>query len=195
MQNKNEFTPKESLQLIQSMIDKTRNKFSDSSFYFLFWGWLVFACCIGQFILKVFLHYPYHFIVWFTMPLGGIITGIYGSRQAKKERVKTFINEASNYLWMALGCAFIALIIINSTTTTAWENAFTYYIILYAIGTFVTGKLIKFKPLVIGGILNFILAIICSKLSFDYQLLMGAAAILISYIIPGHLLRKQYQHQ
>jgi hypothetical protein len=39
------------------------------------------------------------------------------------------------------------------------------------------------------------LPIICSRFSFDHQLLVAAAAILISYIIPGHLLRKQYQHQ
>jgi len=84
------------------------------------------------------------------------------------------------------------LVIVNITGS-YWENAFTYYILLYAIGTYVTGKFIKFKPLVIGGGINFLLAIICSRLSFDYQILMGATAILISYIIPGHLLRKQYK--
>ncbi|HEX3024813.1 MAG TPA: hypothetical protein VHP12_06350, partial [Chitinophagaceae bacterium] len=63
------------------------------------------------------------------------------------------------------------------------------------IGTFVSGGLIKFRPLIIGGIINFILAVVCSRFSFDHQLLFAAAAILISYIIPGYLLRKQYQHQ
>lgn len=195
MQNEKEFSPQESLELIQSMIDKTKNKFSDNSFYFLFWGWLVFAACISQFVLKVYFNYPYHFIVWWTMPIGGIITAFYGRQQARKEKVKTFVDEATDYLWMAIAFAFIALVIINSTSPNAWESAFTYYILLYAIGTFTTGRLIKFRPLVIGGVINFVLAIICTKLSFDYQLLLGALAILISYIIPGHLLRKQYQHR
>ena len=194
MPNEKEFTPQESLLLIQSMIDKTKNKFSDSSFYFLFWGWLVFAACICQFILKVYFNYPYHYAVWWTMPIAGVITGIYGSRQARKEKVKTFVDEAADYLWIAIACSFVVLVIVNSASVASWENAFTYYILLYAIGTFVTGKLIKFKPLIIGGSINFVLAIVCSRLSFDYQLLLGAAAILISYIIPGHLLRKQYQH-
>ncbi len=194
MQNEKEFTAEESLMLIQSMIDKTKNKFSDSSFYFLFWGWLVFAACITQFILKVYFNYPYHYAVWWTMPIGGVITGIYGSRQARKEKVKTFVDEATDYLWIAIAFSFIVLVIVNSASVANWQNAFTYYILLYAIGTFVTGRLIKFKPLIIGGSINFVLAIVCSRLSFDYQLLLGAAAILISYIIPGHLLRKQYQH-
>ena len=92
------------------------------------------------------------------------------------------------------GSSVSSTVIVNSASVASWENAFTYYILLYAIGTFVTGKLIKFKPLIIGGSINFVLAIVCSRLPFDYQLLLGAAAILISYIIPGHLLRKQYQH-
>ena len=180
--------------LIQSMIDKTKNKFSDSSFYFLFWGWLVFVACISQFVLKVYFNYPYHYAVWWTMPIAGVITGIYGSRQARKEKVKTFVDEATDYLWIAIAFSFVVLVIVNSASVASWQNAFTYYILLYAIGTFVTGRLIKFKPLIIGGSINFVLAIVCSRLPFDYQLLLGAAAILISYIIPGHLLRKQYQH-
>lgn len=194
MQNKNEFTPEESLQLIQSMIDKTKNRYSDNSFYFLFWGWLVFACCIVEFILKVWLQYPYHYFVWFSMPAGAVVSVIYGARTAKKERVKTFIDDATDYLWIALSVAFFAVAFINGLSASI-TNPFSYYILLYAIGTFVTGGLIKFKPLIIGGSINFFLAVICSRFSFDHQLLVAATAILISYIIPGHLLRKQYQHQ
>ncbi|MEN9686504.1 MAG: hypothetical protein RLZZ28_2290, partial [Bacteroidota bacterium] len=57
------------------------------------------------------------------------------------------------------------------------------------------GRLIHFRPLIIGGLINFGLAAISVKFSFDYQLLIGAIAILISYIIPGHLLRIHYQKQ
>lgn len=195
MNNEKELTPQESLRLIQSMIDKTKGNFSDNSFYFLFWGWLVFLAAIAQFILKAGLQYPYHYIVWWSMPVGGIVSFIYGSSQAKKERVKTFVNEATDYLWLAIALAFVALIFINIGAAN-WQNVFSYYILLYAIGTFVTGKLIKFKPLVIGGAFNFALAIICVKFPYDYQLLIGALAILTSYIIPGHLLRMRYhKHQ
>lgn len=195
MNNEKELSPQESLQLIQSMIDKTKGNFSDNSFYFLFWGWLVFVVCIVEFVLKVGFTYPYHYAVWWTMPIGGIISVIYGSTQAKNEKVKTFVGEATNYLWIAIGFSFIALIIINISSA-GWQNAFAYYILLYAIGTFVTGKLIRFNPLVWGGIFNFILAIICVRFSYDTQLLIGALAILTSYIIPGHLLRmRYYKHQ
>ncbi len=192
--NEKEFSPQESLQLIHSMISKTKNSVADDSFYFLFWGWLVFGCCIAQYILKVYLLYPNHYIVWWLMPVGGIISGIYGSRQSKKQQVKSFVEEAVAYVWLSLAISFIVLIIISMTANT-WQTAFTYYILLYGIGTFVTGSLIRFRPLVIGGIINFILAAVCVRFSYDNQLLIAAIALVTSYIIPGHLLRMKYKKQ
>jgi hypothetical protein len=190
-----ELSPQESLDLIKSMISKTKDSVADDSFYFLLWGWLVFGCCMLEFILKVYFQYPYHYAVWWSMPLAGIISGMYGARQSKVRRVKSFIEEALNYLWIAIAASFIVLVIINILNGQAWQTAFTYYILLYAIGTFVSGSLLRFKPLIIGGLINFILAAVSIKLSYDNQLLIGGFAILISYIIPGHLLRIRHQKQ
>jgi hypothetical protein len=46
--NEKELSPQESIELIQTMINKTKGVVADDSFYFLLWGWLVFACCLGQ---------------------------------------------------------------------------------------------------------------------------------------------------
>lgn len=188
-----QFSPEESIDLIRNMISKTKDSVADDSFYFLLWGWLVFGCCISSFILKVYLRYPDHFIVWWLMPAGGIVSWIYGSKQAKKKKVKSFVDEALDYLWIAVGLAFFALVIINAVNGQNWQTAFTYYILLYAIGTFVSGSLIRFKPLVYGAMVNFVLAVVSVRYSYDYQLLIGALAIFTSYIIPGHLLRAKYQ--
>ena len=70
-------------------------------------------------------------------------------------------------------------------------NAYPFFILFYGLGTFVSGRVLKFRPLVIGGIFNWALAIISVYVHFDYQLLIAAAAILTSYIIPGYLLRSK----
>jgi hypothetical protein len=194
MEDTNELSPQESLHLIQTMINKTKVSVAADSFYFLLWGWLVFGCCAVEYFLKVYLAYPNHYIVWWLMPIGGVISSIYGARQAKKQKVKSFIEEALDYLWIAIAISFITLVVINIFGN-GWPTAFTYYILLYAIGTFITGKLIQFQPLVIGGLLNFIFAAISIRLDYDHQLLLGAVAILTSYIIPGHLLRKKYSQK
>jgi predicted PurR-regulated permease PerM len=49
--------------------------------------------------------------------------------------------------------------------------------------------------LIIGGLICFPLAVITAYLDFDYRIIMLGIAILISYIIPGHLLRAKYRKQ
>jgi hypothetical protein len=190
-----ELSPQESLDLIQSMINKTKGAVADDSFHFLLWGWLVFGCCLAGYVLKVYVHYPNHFIVWWLMPVGGVISAWYGAKQSKTQRVKSFLDEALAFLWIAIALSFIALVAVNMIGGGLWQTAFTYYILLYAIGTFVSGSLLRFKPLIYGGLINFVLCVVSVKFTYDNQLLIGSLAILISYIIPGHLLRRKYQKQ
>ncbi|NCI45484.1 hypothetical protein [Sediminibacterium soli] len=190
-----EFSPQQSLDLIRSMISHTRGAVVNNSFYFLLWGWLVFGCSVGQYLLKTYTAYPFHYMVWWLMPVGGLISAVYGSRQSKKTRVRSFVGDAISYLWIAIALAFIVLLLVNIMREKGWQVAFTYYILMYAIGTFVTGKLIEFKPLVIGGLINFVLAVVSVKFAYDEQLLIGAVAILVSYIIPGYLLRSKARRQ
>jgi hypothetical protein len=190
-----ELSPSESLALIQSMINNTKGEVAHDSFHFLLWGWLVFGCCLLEVFLKSYIHTPYHYTVWWLMPVGAVISGVYGARQSRKTRVRTFVDESLKFLWIAIAFSFVVLLFINSLSPVRiWETAFTYYILLYGIGTFVSGGLLQFRPLMIGGLINFVLAIVSSRFSFDYQLLIAALAIFCSYIVPGHLLRTRH-HQ
>ncbi len=194
MDNKeNEFSPQESLRLISSMIETTKNSMSDSSVYFLLWGWGVLVICVAQYCLKVIIKYPNDAIVWLAIPVILIVHIFLVIKKRRKEKVKTFIGEANAYLWTAIGLSFFVLIFIFSKT--GWRNCVSVYIIMYAIGTYVSGCLIKFRPLIIGGLICFLLAAIAVFLSDDSQIIMLALAILVSYIIPGHLLRIKYGKQ
>ena len=174
------------------MIDNAKNDVGDNSFYFLFWGWITFVACMLQYGLHL-LHSPYHYYVWFLMPLGGILTGIYGTRQRKKQRTKTIVKQALTDLWSGLGLAFLVVIFINIKT--GWQNAFLGYILLYAIGTFISGRILRFRPLIIGGLINFGLVIVACFFTYFEQGLISGVAILISYIIPGHMLRAHYKNR
>ena len=77
-------------------------------------------------------------------------------------------------------------------TKLGWDTVvFPFFIMMYGLGTFVSGNMIHFKPLIIGGLIAWALAIGATFVSYDYQMLFGAMAILISYIIPAHLLRRR----
>jgi len=182
------FSPKESLQLIQSMIDKTKQNISDKGIYFLIWGWLTFIACTGQFILKHIMDYPKHYYVWWLTIVGIVLTIYYASRERKRAQVKTYVGESMRYLWIGMGMAYFVLSLILAKM--GYDiMVFPFYIMLYGLGTFISGCIIKFKPLIFGGITALILAVVSTYTTYDYQMLFGAGAILVSYIIPAYILR------
>jgi hypothetical protein len=186
------FSPQQSLQLIDNMIRKVRSDIGANRFYFLFWGWLTFLAILTQFLLKVVVDYPHHYLVWLAVIPGVIIT-IVRSGKAHPGNYSTYVGDSMKYLWMGIGISFFVLSVIISYTKGGWLIAYPFFILFYGLGTFVSGMFLKFRPLIIGGILNWALACICVFLPYDYQLLTAAAAILTSYIIPGHILQPNRQ--
>jgi hypothetical protein len=186
-----DFSPQESLQLIRSMIETTRNSMSDSSHYYLLWGWATMIGCLIQYFLLVVVKYEHHYFAWFITPVALLVHFIFIYRDHKKEKVKTFISDATGYLWMILGFSYFALSFVFAKI--GWQYCFPFYIMLYAIGTYISGSLISFKPMAYGGAACLLLVVITPYLRYEEQILSAAFAILISYIIPGHLLRNHYR--
>jgi hypothetical protein len=189
MTNEN-FSAEQSLQVIRSMISKTKQDMSDDGIYFLVWGWITFIACTAQFVLKHIYNYEKHYLVWLLI-IVGVVFSVYNSiKEEKIRKVKTYISDSLKYLWIGMGISYFVLSTILSKT--GWETTvFPFFIMLYGLGTFVSGSIIKFRPLIIGGIIAWALAIGAAYVEYDYQMLFGAAAILISYIIPAYMLRSR----
>lgn len=186
------FTPEQSLKLIQSMITKAKHNFSDNSIYFLVWGWITFIACTGQFVLKNIINYDKHYQIWLLIILGVAFNIYKGITGRKQENVKTYVGESMKFLWIGMGISFFVLSMI--VFKIGWGfPVFPFFILLYGLGTFISGCILQFKPLVIGGILAWILSLAAGFASYDYQMLFAAAAILFSYILPAYILRtKKY---
>lgn len=180
----------ESIALIESMIARSKTQVKHSAKYFLLWGWGVFIAAAGQFILLQFLSSK-SFYVWATLPICAVIAILMSIRDNRERQVSTYTGDAMRALWMAMGIGFILL------TWFAFKisvNPFPVFLILYGIGTFTSGQLIEFRPLVYGGLFAFAMSIVCLYTEGSYVYLVLALAILGSYIIPGHLLLKAEDH-
>jgi hypothetical protein len=184
------FSPQDSLKLIQTMIAKTRRDMGDNRNQFLLWGWITFTAFIAQFVLKNVCSYEKHYLVWLvTFPT--IFISIYlGNKNRKLQRANTYLGDSMKYLWMGMGISFFVLTVILSRM--GWgNNVFPFFILFYGLGTFISGKFLQFTPLVIGGIMAWVLAVGATFVTYDYQMLFAAAAILFSYIIPAYLMRQK----
>lgn len=183
--------PEESLKIIHGMIEKTKqNIVYRSSNYLLLWGWLVLVACLTQYFLLTVIHSPYHYYAWNLMWLGAIGSGYLFFRDRKVRRVRTYIDESLSGLWIGILMMYISLGFILGYLN-YWEHAFAFYMLLYALGSFITGRIIRFQPLVYGAFVCFAFAWLSVFLSYENQILLNAAAIISSYLIPAYLLKNK----
>jgi hypothetical protein len=188
-----QMNPAESLMIINTMINTAKNKLADDGFMLIFWGWLVFSASLIHYICIIG-EISYGYLVWpVLMPLGGVVSILYGYKLSKRETVKTYIDVYLSYLWGAFGIGlFITLLFMQIHGI---KITYFFLMLLYGIATLVSGGLLSFKPLVYGSLFSFAFACLSIFVGEKEQLLCIAAALLASYIIPGHLLRTQYKSQ
>lgn len=192
MNNEETLSPQLSLQIISQMIEKTKDNLRHNSFYFLLWGWLVFVAAAAQFILLQFeLASPKDSsIVWNLMWAGVIGSIIYSIKKQRKKYVRSYIEETMRYFGISLGILYASIAFIFGRYE-LWQFAFPVYILLYAVASFFMGSVMRFRLLQWGGITCLPLMIVSVYVGFQWQLLLLALAVLIGYIIPGHLLHKK----
>jgi hypothetical protein len=188
------FSPQDSLQLIDSMINQAKNRFNENGFLYLFWGWLILFCSVGHFVLLKLNCFTHPEIIWNSWIPAVIFQFIYLSKKKKKERLKTYGEYLISYIWVSFGiCMFVLSIILSKIN--GWERMSSFILMLYGVPTFLSGIAMQFKPLKIGGIICWALAVLSTFFSAIYGLLLVALAIILAWIIPGYLLRKKYNAQ
>jgi len=186
-----QFTEQQSIKVIHEMIENTKAKFRDNGFFYLLWGWLVLIASISHFIMMN-LGYEYAWLPWPIMMIGGgIVSGIAGYRLGKKASVKTFFDTAIVSLWYAFTITLFIILVASGVGRISWDTANVLIIALYGLGTFISGNMMKFKPLIWGGIFSWVVAIVGLFLSSYYSLPLVTISIIIAYLIPGYMLKSR----
>ncbi len=179
-----------SLNIITEAIENAKSRFKDNGFFYLLWGWLVLAASLLEYSLIQFSNTPYHWVGWpVLMTIGGVVSAVYGYRLGKKATVKTYVDTAMMFLWNGFIISILITLVLGAINHVSWHILNPLIIVFYALGTFVSGGILKFKPLVIGGILAWVIAIIAFLIHSEVQLLLMAAAIIVSYLVPGYMLK------
>jgi hypothetical protein len=193
MQSEN-FSPKDSLLLIDSMINQAKNRFTENGFLYLLWGWLILISAVGHFVLLKLQLFKHPEIIWMSCWVAIIFQIIFLVRKKKKEKVKTYSDGIVDNIWMCFGICMMVLSIIVSKNN-LWMYMYPIILMLYGIPTFLSGVVMQFTPLKIGGISCWVLAVVATFFLPIYYLLLLAVAVLIAWIIPGYLLRKKFKNQ
>ncbi len=198
METKNEsvgFSHEDGLKTIYAMITSTKSTIGDNYLFYLLWGYLVGLASLLEFMFISVVHYERHYMVWpVLMGLGMVVSGVLTIRRQKTSTNRTFIGNIMSYLWGGWLVSFL-LILYFSSQMQNHGLILPLTMVMYGMGIFVSGGVISYRPLIIGGIISWAAALASYFQPYNVQLLLMAATVIVSYIIPGHMLRNEAKKQ
>jgi hypothetical protein len=193
--NEKTMTPEESIELIRKSIMNSRRNLRENGFYYIFWGWLLTFACLTNYFLIRYLHsremYDRIFItstiVWAVfVATGFIIQFIYRSKTGRKTLIITHLDRLITTLWLSAAVVF-AFIILFCYFDESYPTP--YLLVVTGMVTFISGMVIRFVPLIAGGVLFAVISVVSIFIPALSQLLLVAIALVLGFLIPGFLLK------
>ena len=216
-----QFSEKESLELINQMINSAKNNLQKGmGNVFLLWGYLVAAISLVIFILLLVLPQPVKYnayILWCLMAVGGPVHVRLIRKMEQQQMVRTYVDKILSFLWIGFAVSIVLVIIgiiassvlvLPSFTETSqeflrwfqWLFITPFMLSLYGFALFISGKAYGYKPLATGGIIcwvasTLLLISIHHPYTLEIQQIVLSVSALIGFVIPGHLLNiKEKNH-
>jgi Flp pilus assembly protein TadB len=191
--NEKSLTEEESLGIISQMIRTARDEHRETGEGWLIWGWLLFIASVLSIVFAQLQMGRYIGFTWSAMLAVGLAVYVFGHlRKQRVKKVKTYLEELLDKLGTAF---FISLfLIIAAAAISGRQNfGFGYYYILYAFWMYIHGSAIRFKPLLVGAFVNWAAALAIFLITdFRYDMAVSAVAVLVGYLIPGYMLKAEY---
>ena len=187
------FDEMQSIQVIREMILVSQNKLRNNGILFIFWGWLLFYISITGFVSReAGLSWEIQNILGLTtiiFSIAGLIFTIYYLIK-KRKKVRTYIGDSLKYIWVTafFSLVFINLIQYNVLHTIKFELQHPIFMVVFALAIISTGGILRYKLIIIGGIIFGLLALLSSYFSISVQLLFESIAWIIAFVVPGHIL-------
>jgi len=180
-------TAEKRIEFIEEMINSAKGNISEGSIFYLIWGWSVLTAALSNYILLNHIEYEFNWIGWpILMTLAAILSLIVGYKKGNSKNTSSYLEKLMGYLWLSF--VITLFVFLFGMSVLGHEAIYPIIMALYGLGTFASGGMLQFKPLMIGGISSWVCAIIAFQVGFSDQLILISVAIVTSYIIPGHLL-------
>lgn len=183
--------PKKSFDIIDSIIAESQKQNHDNGFYFRLWGILVALSSTVQYVLLDIGFGQESNLVWLVMSLiGAPISIYYGYRQSRKNihGTQSISEKIYGRVWLGFG---ISLAMVIFTAIHLRVTPLPFICVVVGLATFLSGRLLRFLPLTLGGIVFWACAIFASMFAQKEALLIYAASIVLGYLVPGFILWKK----
>ena len=200
-------TEKESLEVITSMIARTKTRYLGSR-KMLMWGYLVVITAISVWVLVASTHNLVWNWLWFAIPLIGFpTTSMMAHNQQRHRGATSYSDKMTSRLWTIFGISEIVLIIMclgfSLLGETDCSGAILVYSILMTSGAEIAqGLIVRENSLIYGGIIGLLVGMItvCCivgdiPLNVNWYMPLFILTWIAMMIIPGHILSKKEKQQ
>lgn len=209
MMEERKINEQESLLLIQQMISTAKKEQRDDGKGWIIWGWMLFAASILT-IINMKMEWFDTFFFWNVF---GVISFVLMAWETiryfffkRTERVKTYTSDLFSKLNVGFFiCLMFIIVAINVGSREVYNRfgnfdgsfvriGFALLINLYSFWILVYGSALNFKPSVIGAYISWAFGFAAMFVdTFEQVMILHAIAVLVGYIIPGHLANKEFR--
>jgi hypothetical protein len=189
MEQENDLSREQSLELITSMISQAKNDYYDTGISALLWGSVVIFCSLVTYA-NAFLHWRVLEWIWCLIIVAVVPQVIIARREAKQRKYKSYGSDLIGGIWLSYGIAMFVFSYVDSVLHI--RHDVPIYLMLFGIPTFATGYGRRFKPMIFGGLACWVFAILTVYIRYPDPLFFMAGGALLAWFIPGLILRKCY---
>ncbi|MBU0529524.1 hypothetical protein KKF86_07200 [bacterium] len=183
------------LNVIKSMIEKTKTNTAESGSIFILWGWLVITASVLTYFFVCKEWFDRIGYIWFLlMGFGVVATILLVNRHVNRKRVKTYSQLALSNLWFACGISFFIIAWIGlPLKVIPFESLYIIMAVIAGVGLFATSGILDWNMLRVSGTLWWVAAIVMMFIHWHFHTLIFALATIPGYLIPGYALNKKYK--
>ena len=177
---------RDQIEAIASVINNTRENLKPLSINFIFWACLVIVMSLFNYAFPSLIASTQYgdVLFWTVLPLlGMILTIYYNIKYRNKTGYETYLNRVVKIIWGVFNLSWIYIIALSFTL----KSFHPVPPILFLLGMMliITGLIIKFKPITLGGIF---LTIFTFYLNFNpgiNLLLVNIIGVSLGMLVPG----------
>ena len=194
-------TEKESLEVITSMIARTKVRYLGSGNILLMWGYLAVFSSILVWILLAATRQNVWNWLWFAIPVIGMpLTSIMARREKRTDGAVTYSDKITSHLWSIFGVSEIVLTLICLGFSLiggikCWTAMIVYTIIAAPFAEIAQGLIVKEKSLTWGGIVGLAIGmvLVCCvtgkiPLLANWFMPLFILFWVVMMIVPGHII-------
>lgn len=192
MENDQQLTNQQSLDIIQQMIAQAKTNISDNGLGWLLWGTMIFLASFSTYFF-INADAPNIYLGWNIFGVFTIVMLTYDIFKPKKKKVRTYVSDLLRLVDLGFTISLFTVIFAINFAVSA-NGGFGFFLMIFAFLMLIKGGAVKSRSLMVGAAVNWAgaIAMFVNK-EFKYDMLIMAGAVLIGYIIPGLLLWMKYK--